>query len=45
MLAELIENMSHSTTQGFYGVSAIYIYMCIIVVTAFVRIKQLKDDH
>jgi hypothetical protein len=43
MLAELWNNMMHSTPQGFVGVSAIFIYMGIILVTAFYRIK--KGDH
>ncbi|KHK01133.1 hypothetical protein [Desulfovibrio sp. TomC] len=46
MVSELITNMGHSTEQGFFGVTAIYIYMAIIVATAIVRIRQfLKEDH
>lgn len=46
MVSELVTNMGHSTDQGFFGVTAIYVYMVIIVVAAFVRIRQsLKHDH
>ena len=46
MVSELITNMGHSTEQGFFGVTAIYVYMAIIVATAFIRIRQfLKEDH
>jgi hypothetical protein len=46
MVSELITNMGHSTEQGFFGVTAIYVYMAIIVTAAFVRIRQfLKEDH
>lgn len=46
IVSELVTNMGHSTEQGFFGVTAIYIYMAIIVATAFVRIRQsLKKDH
>ena len=46
MVSELVTNMGHSTEQGFFGVTAIYIYMGIIVTVAFIRIRQfLKEDH
>ncbi|WP_165352057.1 hypothetical protein [Solidesulfovibrio carbinolicus] len=46
MVSELITNMGHSTEQGFFGVTAIYVYMAIIVTTAFIRIRQfMKEDH
>ena len=46
MVSELITNMGHSTEQGFFGVTAIYVYMAIIVTTAFIRIRQfLTEDH
>lgn len=46
MVSELVTNMGHSTQQGFIGVTAIYVYMAIIVSVAFVRIRQfLKEDH
>lgn len=43
MLDELILNASHSTTQGFIGVSLIFAYFCLIVATSFYRIK--KGEH
>ena len=46
IVSELVTNMGHSTEQGFFGVTAIYIYMAIIVTAALVRIRQsLKNDH
>lgn len=46
MVSELVTNMGHSTEQGFFGVTAIYIYMAIIVTVAFIRIRQfLKEGH
>ena len=45
MIHELIHNMGHSTNQGFWGVSVIYIYMAIIVVTALFRIRQMNKEH
>ena len=46
MVSELVTNMGHSTEQGFFGVSAIYVSMAIIVTVAFIRIRQfLKEDH
>ena len=46
MVSELVTNMGHSTDQGFFGVTAIYVYMAIIVSVAFIRIRQfLKEDH
>ena len=46
MVSELVTKMGHSTDQGFFGVTAIYIYMAIIVTMAFIRIRQfLKEDH
>jgi len=43
ILVELLENALHSTPQGFVGVSGIWIYMAVIVVTAIYRIR--KGDH
>lgn len=43
MISELIQNAMHSSPQGFVGVSLIGIYFCVIVVTAFYRIR--KGDH
>jgi hypothetical protein len=46
VVSELVTNMGHSTEQGFFGVTAIYIYMAIIVTAAIYRIRQfLKEDH
>ena len=46
MVSELVTNMGHSTEQGFFGVSAIYVYMAFIVTVPFIRIRQfLKEDH
>lgn len=46
MINELITNMGHSSAQGMMGVPAIYIYMAIIVVVAFWRIRQFsKESH
>ena len=44
MFNELVSNAMHSTPQGFVGVSLlIFVYFCVIVATAFYRIK--KGDH
>jgi hypothetical protein len=43
MIAELIHNALQSTPQGYVGVSAIWIYMGVIIVVALYRIK--KGDH
>lgn len=40
---ELLHNMGQSTIQGWFGVSGIYFYMTVIVVTALYRIR--KGDH
>lgn len=45
VVSELITNMGHSTEQGFFGVSAIYIYMAIIVIAAFYRIRKMAKEH
>jgi hypothetical protein len=46
VVSELVTNMGHSTEQGFFGVTAIYVYMVIIVAAAFYRIRQFcKEDH
>ena len=39
MFNELVSN----AMQGFVGVSLIFVYFCVIVATAFYRIK--KGDH
>ena len=43
MLGELFHNMMSSSTQGFVGVSLIFIYLVWIVTTALVRIKEGKQ--
>ncbi|WP_457571714.1 hypothetical protein [Desulfovulcanus sp.] len=46
VVIELIKNMSHSTTQGIIGVSAIFIYFVIIVAVSIYRIKEgQKEGH
>ena len=46
MLSELIHSALHSTPQGYLGVGLIFFYMCLIVGTAVVRIKQnIEEDH
>ncbi|WP_428565578.1 MAG: hypothetical protein ACP59X_04680 [Solidesulfovibrio sp. DCME] len=46
IVSELVTNMGHSTEQGFFGVSAIYIYMAIIVTAALLRVRaNIKSDH
>lgn len=43
IIAELWENMLHSTAAGTVGVIGIFAYMAVILCTAFYRIK--KGDH
>ena len=45
MMSELIANMGSSTAQGFVGVGLIFVYFCIIVGTAFWRIKRGEHMH
>lgn len=46
IVSELVTNMGHSTEQGFFGVTAIYIYMVIIVTAALIKVRQnIKSDH
>ena len=45
MLLELFNNAMHSTPQGFLGVGLIYIYFCVILGTAFYRIKNSAGHH
>jgi hypothetical protein len=45
VVSELITNMGHSTEQGFFGVTAIYVYMAIIVVSALYRIRKMAKEH
>ncbi len=43
-LAVLLSGMSHSTIQGFLGVTGIVVFLGIIVVTAAYRIKEQMDQ-
>ena len=47
MIGELINNMGHSSTAGFVGVSLIFVYLAWILYMAFYRIEQGKkeDNH
>ena len=40
MLVELLRDMARSTTEGFFGVTGIYIYFVVIVGAAIYRIKE-----
>lgn len=42
ILAELFKDMSHSTIQGFFGVSGIFLFMAAIVAAAIYRIEEGK---
>lgn len=44
---ELIENMLHSTIEGFVGVTGIFIYLTAIVAAAIYRIYEniQEDSH
>ena len=44
IIAELLANMGHASVQGICGVTAIYLYMALIVGTAFVRIRQFARE-
>ena len=43
-LIDLISGMSHSTIQGFVGVTGIVVFFGIIVLTAVYRIKEQMDQ-
>lgn len=45
MLSELVSNAMHSTPQGFVGVLLIFLYFCLIVGTACMRIKRGEHLH
>lgn len=47
MLVELLRDMFSSTTQGYFGVTGIYIYFVAIVCAAVYRIKEgmRQGDH
>ncbi|MCF8105444.1 MAG: hypothetical protein K9K64_08180 [Desulfohalobiaceae bacterium] len=43
-LTDLISGMSHSTIQGFVGVTGIVVFLVVVVLTATCRIKELMDQ-
>lgn len=43
MIAELVENMFHSSAAGTVGVIGIFTYMAVILCSALYRIK--KGEH
>ena len=43
MIAELLDNVMHSTPQGFLGVGLIFFYFVLIVGAAAMRI--IKAEH
>ena len=46
ILSELFQDASHSTIQGMFGVTGIFVYFCVIVGAALYRINELKkSDH
>ncbi|WP_162832163.1 hypothetical protein [Desulfonatronovibrio hydrogenovorans] len=46
MLVELLRDMFSSTTQGYFGVTGIYVYFVAIVAAAIYRIKEgMKEGH
>ena len=45
VIFELVNNMYHSTPQGFLGVSLIFAYLVLIVAVAMMRIAQNADHH
>ncbi len=45
MFAELMENVMHSTPQGFLGVSLIFIYFAIMLTAIVYRIKKGEHVH
>lgn len=44
MLGELISGMAHSTTQGFVGVTLIYVYLAWIVTIGLIRVKEAMEE-
>jgi len=40
MIGELLSNMLHSTVSGFFGVTAIFVYMVAIAWAAIYRINE-----
>lgn len=45
MFDMFLANASHSTAQGFVGVTLIGLYFCLIVATALYRIKKSEHMH
>ncbi len=46
MIAELMDNIMHSTSQGFLGVGLIFFYFALIVGAAAMRIAKAEHmDH
>ncbi len=43
MLGELISGMSHSTTQGFVGVTLIFVYLAWIITIGLLRVQEAKE--
>jgi len=44
-LIELLENMSHSTIQGFFGVLGIIIFLITMVGSGIYRVKQQLEKE
>ena len=44
MLGELLSGMSHSTTQGFVGVTLIFVYMAWIITIGLIRVKEAMEE-
>lgn len=46
MIGDLLHGMAQSSTQGFIGVSLIFVYLAWIISIAMIRIKETKqEDH
>ncbi|WP_198146042.1 hypothetical protein [Desulfonatronovibrio magnus] len=46
MLVELFRDMMSSTTEGFFGVTGIYLYFVVMVAAAIYRIKEgMNEGH
>ncbi len=44
MIAELISGMAHSTTQGFVGVTLIFVYMAWIIAIGLIRVNEAMEE-
>jgi hypothetical protein len=42
---ELLQNMSQSTLEGFFGVGGIFIFFIAIVIAASYRIKEQMEEE